>query len=259
MLTSTKNPLIQKIRLLKNNPKERARTGLFILEGVRLCEEALAANALPVHLLYTDNLAPRAQTLLDAFVAAGVQPTLVAPNIMAAVSDTKTSQGLLLVLPNIHLPVPQNADFFLLLDSVRDPGNLGTLFRTSAASGVHAVILLPGCASPFSPKVVRAAMGAHFTVPILEHTWESLPTFLAAEPKPRLYLADGSAKTTYTAANFIRPTALLIGSEAHGISAEAQALPSQGLSIPMANNVESLNAAAAAAILLFEVVRQRQS
>jgi TrmH family RNA methyltransferase len=130
------------------------------------------------------------------------------------------------------------------------------MLRTSAAAGVGAVFLPPGAADAFAPKVVRAGMGAHFRLPIHSLDWDAIREQVATRGL-RVYLADARAGVVCFQADFRSPCALLIGGEAGGASEAGQALAQQSVHIPMPGGSESLNAAAAAAVLLFEVVRQR--
>jgi TrmH family RNA methyltransferase len=176
--------------------------------------------------------------------------------VLAAASDTDTPQGVLAVLTLRSLPDARRPDFVFIPDGVRDPGNLGTMLRTAAAAGAAAAWIPPGTADPYAPKVVRAAMGAHFRLPLEALDWEAIAARLT-ESELHLYLAASGGGLPYTGANFRRPSALVLGSEAEGVSPAGQALEHTTVHIPMPGQAESLNAAAAAAILLFEVVRQR--
>jgi TrmH family RNA methyltransferase len=164
------------------------------------------------------------------------------------------------------LPLPPAPNFALILDGVRDPGNLGTILRTAAAAGVQVVLLPPGSTDPYAPKVVRSAMGAHFRLPVHSLDWDMLRSYLNPPGPglmPAVFLADAAGGQPYTQADLRRPLALVIGGEAAGAGAEMAALAQARLHIPMPGSadtnqpVESLNAAVAAAILMFEVVRQR--
>jgi TrmH family RNA methyltransferase len=179
----------------------------------------------------------------------------VSPAVMKSASNTHTPQGILAVMAQRLLPLPADLDFILLLDAIRDPGNLGTILRTAAAAGVQGIILTPDSVDPFSPKVLRSAMGAHFRLPLLVLAWIEIEALL--KPGVKIYLSDVANSLPYTQADFRSPVALIIGGEAEGAGAEAQLLAERRIHIPMAPGVESLNAAVAAAILMFEVVRQR--
>lgn len=254
VLTSPKNPTIQHIRDLQTRPRARREAGQFVVEGVRLVEEALSAGIIPQTILHTSDVGPRGDTILEGFRARGVAPIPVSESVMQAASDTQTPQGILAVLPIQPRPLPMSPTFFLILDRVRDPGNLGTILRTAAAAGVEALLLPPETADPYAPKVVRAGMGAHFRLPIHTLAWREIQ----AITRPlSVFLADAHGTAAYTDTNFTQPLALVIGGEAHGASADLDALDPTSLRIPMPGGTESLNAAIAAGILMFEVVRQR--
>jgi TrmH family RNA methyltransferase len=146
-------------------------------------------------------------------------------------------------------------NFILIPDQIRDPGNLGTLLRSAAATGVQAVLLPPETTDAFAPKVLRAGMGAHFRVPIREMSWEEIRE-VGKLSGLQVYLAEMNGKSCWET-DLQQPLALIIGSEAEGASDEARNLATQKISIPMAGDVESLNAGAAGSVLMFEVVRQR--
>ena len=225
-----------------------------MIEGVRLVEEAIRAKA-PVQLvLHTDDLDPRGRAALDQLARLGAQIIPVAPRIMAAASDTKTPPGLLAIIPFPAFALPPSS-FVLVLDRLSDPGNLGTLLRTAAAAGVEAVFLMPGTVDAYSPKVVRAAMGAHFHLPITQLLWDELATRLTGL---EVWLAEAREGERYDRVDWRGPCALVIGSEAEGSSAAARRFAPRRVHIPMPGQAESLNAAVAAGVLLFEAARQKK-
>ncbi|HVN55630.1 MAG TPA: RNA methyltransferase [Anaerolineaceae bacterium] len=264
MITSTHNPQIQRVRALLSQAKERREAGAFVVEGVRLLEEAWRAGW-PVELvLYSERLNERGRHLLAQMADSGAQNEEVAAHVLDSLSDTVTSQGILAVLrrPTTQGEFSQRLDFAVIADTIRDPGNLGSLLRTATAAGAQAAILSPGCADVFSPKVIRAGMGAHFSIPILELGWEEIRQ-LVRQPTGSapltVYLADIHASLPYWQADLRRPSAIMVSNEAEGASAEGKALADELVLIPMPGQSESLNAAIAAGILLFDVVRQRSS
>lgn len=256
MITSSQNPKLKLVRSLLSHSKERRQAGAFVAEGVRLVEEALSANWPIRFALYAEGISERGKALVEKLQAADVDVEEVAPNLLKSLSDTETSQGLLAVLHESRLPIPDSPDFLLVPDSIRDPGNLGTLIRTAAAAGVQAVLLPPATTDAFAPKVVRAGMGAHFRLPIRPLGWDELRARLRGL---NVYLADVHAALSYWQADFSAPLALIVGGEAEGASPQARKLASATVSIPMPGEAESLNAAAAGAVLMFEIVRQRSS
>lgn len=255
MITSTKNPRVKQLRALQSRAKARREGGAFIVEGVRLAEEALAAGWHPQAAYTSEDLNPRGRALVETLRTQNIPLETLAPHVMKAASGTETPQGILLVLPMRELPQPEPLDFALVLDRVRDPGNLGTLLRSAAAAGVQAVLLTEGSADPFAPKVVRAGMGAHFRLPI-ETLAPQAALDRCREKGLGLWLAAAGQGLPYQQADLTQPLALVIGGEAHGVGDLLQEA-AEPLHIPMPGGTESLNAAAAGAILLFEIVRQR--
>jgi len=255
VITSTRNPIIQHIRNLQGRTRARRKANAFVIEGIRLVEEALAVGTVPELILYTEDIGERGQEALDRTISLGAKGHLVPPHVLKVASDTRTPQGLLAILPLHPLPIPEQPDFLIVLDKVRDPGNLGTVLRTAAAASVDALFLSPGTADPYAPKVVRAAMGAHFRLPIRSMDWSEIR---AEVLNTQVFLADPKSGIAYTEADFKFPLTLIIGGEAEGANTRAFDLANTGVSIPMPGKTESLNVAAAAAILMFEVVRQRR-
>jgi TrmH family RNA methyltransferase len=254
MITSSHSPKIQLVRTLLGRSKERRSAGAFVAEGVRLVEEALFANWPFKFVLAGQSLGGRGKELLAQLQSNKVAVESVSDDLLHSLSETETTQGILAVLDYVSLPVPNSLSFVLILDQIRDPGNLGTLLRTAAAAGVQAVLLPPETADAFAPKVIRAGMGAHFRLPILSLPWNEISIFLKGL---QIHLAEIKDATTCWQADFRPPLALIIGGEAGGASQPARDLATSRVTIPMSSKTESLNAAVAGAILLFEVVRQR--
>ena len=254
MITSTANPKIKWVRQLQAHSRERREAAAFVVEGVRLVEEALAAGWEAQLVLYTDDLSERGRLVLDGFALRGALLEQVSAEVLHAASDTETPQGLLAVLSQRLLPLPPAPDLVFIPDRVRDPGNLGTMLRTAAAAGVGAVFCPPETVDAFAPKVVRAGMGAHFRLPVHSLDWEAIAHHLAPL---QVFLAAMQEGLAYTRADFRSPLALIVGSEAQGAGPQARRLAHSLVHIPMPGGGESLNAAVAAGILLFEVARQR--
>lgn len=255
MITSTHNSKIQRVRALQSRPKQRRKEQAFVVEGVRLVEEVLASGWTAQFVLFTGELDRRGKSLVGSFTAQDTQVEEVTPQVMRAASDTQTPQGILAVVPMKSLPLPDVLDFILIADGVRDPGNLGTMLRTAAAVGVNAVFTPVGTVDAYAPKVVRAAMGAHFRLSIRSWTWEKISVYLRRSSS-RVYLASPSDGRAYNRIDFHFPLALIVGGEAEGAGESAQELADARVHIPMPGGGESLNAGVAAAVLLFEIVRQ---
>jgi TrmH family RNA methyltransferase len=178
----------------------------------------------------------------------------VSEDVLRFLSDTETPQGVLAVAAFPEFEVVE-CGLSLILDGVRDPGNLGTILRTAQAAGVGRVVTLRGTVDVFSPKVVRGAMGAHFRLPISwDRSWDEVRR--ATEGK-QVLLADPRDGVPYYKVNWALPTVLMVGGEPEGAGAKARALATSTVTIPMGGSVESLNVAVATSILLFEAARQR--
>ena len=254
MITSTQNPKIKLVRQLLTQTKARKKQGAFVLEGIRLLEEAYHSHFAPELLIYTADLDQRGLALVREFESKGVICELTVPNVFSSASDTETPQGILAVYPLISLPIPDRADFLLIADEIRDPGNLGTLMRTALAAGADGVLLPPGTVDPFSPKVVRAAMGAHFHLPVKSVSW---PEIKKITQGLTVYLADMDQGLNLWQPDLTEPLGIIIGGEAHGPGKIARELANKVLHIPMSEKSESINAAAAGAVFLYEIRRQR--
>jgi TrmH family RNA methyltransferase len=258
MITSTQNPRIQWVRRLQSKSKTRQADNVFIIEGVRLIEEAQSANWGLRYIFFTETLGDRGKKLVDTFLGSETKLELVSANVMQAISDTKNPQGILAVVAMKSLPVPDQLDFVLILDRLRDPGNMGAILRTAAAAKVQAVLLTTGSVDVYSPKVLRAGMGAQFRMPIQNKEWIEIKTQIN-NANLHTFLATSDGKVTYHEAEFQRPLALIIGGEADGVSDKIFQSADSRVMIPMPGGGDSLNAAVAAGILLFEIARQRES
>ncbi len=259
MITSNQNPKIKLVRSLLGRSRNRCDAGAFVAEGVRLVEEASAylnkVNLLFRFVLVSSELNNRGKKLVEKLLEQGVEVTEVAPRILQSTSETETSPGILAVLNNFQLPIPDFPNFLLILDSIRDPGNLGTLLRTAAAAGVQTVLLPPETTDAFAPKVVRAGMGAHFRLPIQSLSWTEIHRLICSL-NLSVYLADMNGIPCWQT-DFCKPLVLVVGGEAKGATEFARKLVHAKVSIPMLGKTESLNAAVAGSVLMFEVVRQR--
>lgn len=254
IIESTANLKVKELRSLH---RRSARHGerLFLVEGVRLLEEALQAGvALTLVLYVAERLqeTPRGAALL-ARLAGHPAAFAATPQVLDRAAETVTPQG---VVAAVALPeLPPAAGPILILDQLRDPGNCGTILRTAEAAGAGLVLCAAGTVDPFSPKVVRAGMGAHFRLPLRADVgWAEIAGAVAGR---QVLLAEARGGRPYDAVDWRRPTALIVGGEAAGPSPEARRLATAAVSIPMAGAAESLNAAVAAGILLFEAARQR--
>jgi TrmH family RNA methyltransferase len=253
MITSSQNPKLKLVRALRGRAKERREADAFVVEGVRLVEEAVKANWQFQFVLFSDGLSERGEELVKTLIATQIEVEEVSGDLLQNVGETETPQGILAVLQLSNLPIPDSPNFMLIPDQIRDPGNLGTLLRTATAAGVQAALLPPETTDAFAPKVLRAGMGAHFRLPIHSMTWDEIRGQIK---DMQIYLAEMNGRSCWET-DLSQPLALIVGGEAEGASDEARKLATQKISIPMPGKVESLNAGVAGSVLMFEVVRQR--
>lgn len=258
-ITSKENTRIKEARKLADRAGRTAR-GRLLVEGVRLLADALQSGARPFAVYVVEGAAqrnPALAALLDKLRAADTPLFACTPPVFASLTGTVTPQGIAAEVPLPHLPVPERLSLVLVLDRLRDPGNAGTLLRAAEAAGVGMVIFAAETVDPFNDKVVRAAMGAHFRLPVREcRTWAEVEALLP--PGCALYAADAAGALPYDAVDWQQAAALVIGGEAEGVGADARSR-ARLISIPMLGRAESLNAAMAGTAILFEAARQRRS
>ena len=180
MISSYQNPKIKLLRTLAGRPKERHEANAFLAEGVRLGRRSFAANWPFQFVLYSDELSERGKELIEKLEDKKIDVEKVEGRLLQSLSETETSQGIIAVLKDFQLPIPQSPNFVFIPDSIRDPGNLGTLLRTADAAGVQAVLIPPETTDAFAPKVLRAGMGAHFRLPIQTMRWDEIREYVSA-------------------------------------------------------------------------------
>jgi len=256
MITSLQNDRVKLVRALQSSGRSRRKENRVVLEGVRLVGDAFAAGTIPDFLFYTQDITAESQRLLAMLQERHIPYLEVSAEVMTHMADTQTPQGILAVVALPELEIPKSINIALILDGVADPGNLGTILRTAAAASVDGVFLAPGCVDPFNPKVLRSGMGAHFRLPIVRLNWNDISQRLGKLP---IYLADADGDKRYHEVDWTQPSALIIGGEARGAEMEARQRANAIISIPMGNAAESLNAAVATGVILFEMRRQRES
>lgn len=253
MITSNQNSKIKLVRALLGRAKERHEAEAFVAEGVRLVEEAVKANWTCRFALYDETLSKRGMSQVESLKSRGVDVEEVSASVMKSISETEAPQGILAVLEQTQLPLPDSPNFILIPDQIRDPGNLGTLLRSAAAAGVQTVLIPPETTDAFAPKVLRSGMGAHFRLPIHSMNWEEIAK---ATTDMKIYVADMDGSSCWEM-NLSKSVALIVGNEAEGASESARKLANGKISIPMSGETESLNAGVAGSVLMFEVLRQR--
>lgn len=255
MITSRTNAQVKYIRRLQAERRFRHDEGAFVVEGTRWLRE-LARDATIPRAVYATPSWMETEEGQALAAALAVDVILVDEPVMAAMSDTETAPGVLAVLAVAPRPLPAQPTLLLILDALNNPGNLGTILRTAAAAGADGVLLGPGSVDPYNPKAVRGSMGALLRLPVLAANWEVIHRLVS---DMAVWLAAAGDGASYTAVDWRPPSAILIGSEARGASAPGERLATGRVTIPMHDDTESLNAAMAAGILLFEAARQRTS
>ena len=242
-ITGRKNPLLQQVRRLLTSKKERQTSGMFVADGTKLLQEAVKWWPGLDTVILSDGV--------EADLPETVKVVRVPEDIMAWISPMETPQGALFLcrLPDKSAFVPKPG--MLLLDGIQDPGNLGTILRTADALDIP-VALLEGCADPYSHKVVRASMGAVFRKVVVQTTWETAQTAFATENIPIAVTALSDKAVDLRSAD-LNAAAVVIGSEGQGVRKEILESATQELIIPMNAHCESLNAAIAAAIVMWQM------
>ena len=242
-ISSRKNPLLQQVKKLLSSRKERERAGLFAADGTKLLEEAVKYDRGLDTVILSDGV--------DVAVPDHVRLIRVPEDVMASISPMETPQGALFLCR-----LPEKTDFvpkrgMLVLDGIQDPGNVGTILRTADALEVP-VVLLEGCADPYSHKVVRASMGAVFRTPVIQSTWAEVSAACREAGIPVAVTALSERASDIRNAD-LKQMAVVIGSEGRGVRQEILEAADAELIIPMNPRCESLNAAIAAAIVMWQM------
>jgi TrmH family RNA methyltransferase len=253
-ITSRDNPRLKEAVRLIASSRERRKAGRCVLEGEHLVAAYCQRIGMPESLIVADTAQerPEVQAILASVPAA--RTLIVVGAAWDELAQVPAAVGVLAVVPKPQPRVRRAADFCLLLEDVQDPGNAGSILRTAAAAGVEQVFLSPQCAFAWSPKVLRAAQGAHFHLEIYEDV-DLAPW--ARDYRGKVAAAVAAGGEPLYAVDLTGPIAIAIGNEGAGLSAALLAASRVTVSIPMPGGFESLNAAAAAAVCLFECVRQR--
>lgn len=256
MITSTSNPQVKNLQQLAKKARARNEQGVFLVEGIKMFQEAPKDKIQNVYIsksLYEE----KGQAFLG-----GQQAEVLDDRVFAAVSDTKSPQGILCVLEQYHYKIEnilcRRDPHLLLLENLQDPGNLGTIMRTAEGAGVDGIILSRDCVDMYNPKTIRSTMGSVYRMPFLYA--DSLDEILMSlkEKGIHTYAAHLEGKHCYDQEDYRRGCAFLIGNEGNGLSEELSRKADVWVRIPMHGKLESLNAAVAASILMYEVDRQRR-
>ncbi|MBQ8947618.1 MAG: RNA methyltransferase [Lachnospiraceae bacterium] len=257
MISSLTNAAVRHITLLQSKEKSRREEGLYITEGVRMFAE-VPADRLDSVYVTEDFLSGASFETGERLARTGYE--LVSDDVMKKMSDTMTPQGILCVVKAADHSLEEILDagsLFCILDGLQDPGNLGTIFRTAEAAGVAGVIMSRDTVSIYNPKSVRSTMGTLFRMPFVyvDDTVEAIHMLQAGGISVFASALDGAK--AYTDCDYRTASAFVIGNEGAGVSARVQNAADERVFIPMEGSVESLNAAIAASVLLYEAHRQR--
>jgi TrmH family RNA methyltransferase len=261
-ITAFSNPLVKRVRNLRDK-RHRREEGLFLAEGLRILTEAREAGRLPDYLFFAAESAghPLVVVLIEAVEAVGGEAIETNRDILHKLSGKDNPQTVLGVYREFATALQAidraAASIWFVAQSLRDPGNLGTILRTGDAVGAGGVILIDECVDPFSVEAVRASMGALFTQHIATARWEAFLPWFRAGPGQLVGLSLDT-DTDYKAARYDAPTFLLVGNEAHGLPPDYAAACDRLVRIPMLGKADSLNAAIATAVMAYEVLGQQR-
>lgn len=260
-INSPSHPLLKAFSKLQNSRRYRKKAGRIALEGPNLVTEALKAGLSPEVVFFSDEYYKNVGRSIAAGLPGSVRQYIMSPRLFKKIADTEAPQPVAAIFyynRNVfERELYRPPGLALLLDRLQDPGNMGTIIRTAAGAGAEVVYYTAGSTDPFGPKVLRATAGAVFHLRLEE---VSDPLQLIGELKKgglQVAAAAAGAENLYWKVDFRPPTALIVGNEAGGIAAELLLEADLRVAIPLHGKVESLNAAAAAAVLLYEIVRQR--
>ena len=257
MITSTANAQVKALSKLIKNARARRQQQLYVVEGIRMFRETPKERIGKVYVSESFAKDPAHEGVFE-----GTDWEMLSDSVFAAVSDTKTPQGVLCVMKQYHYSLDDLAGkkhpFLMILENLQDPGNLGTILRTAEGAGVDGVILSRTSVDIYNPKTIRATMGSIYRMPFLyvDQLEEILP-----ELKRRgiqTYAAHLQGKNCYDEENYKEGTAFLIGNEGNGLTEGLSNCADVWIRIPMHGKLESLNAAVAASVLMYEVCRQRR-
>ena len=260
-ITAFSNPLVKRIRNLREK-RHRREEGLFLAEGLRILAEAEEAGCLPMWIFYAAEMRnhPLVLRLARTCEAAGGEAIETNVDILHKLSGKDNPQTVLGVYAEFDTALERidrsSADIWMVAQSLRDPGNLGTILRTGDAVGAGGLILVDDCVDPFSVEAVRASMGALFTQTIAQASWAEFLAWLRAGPGSLVALSLRT-EIDYRAPRYPSPTFLLVGNEARGLPAEYEDACDLRVKLPMLGKADSLNAAIATAVMAYEVAGQR--
>lgn len=262
MITSTSNAKVKYLVNLKKKRKERDRENVFLVEGIRMFREVPADKLKEVYV--SESFYKKERSLVDEVAGRGrVRVEVLADNVFSHVSDTITPQGVLCVVEHMNYSLEQvlsNGEIphLMVLDNLQDPGNLGTIIRTSEGAGVTGIVMSKETVDIYNPKVIRSTMGSIYRMPF--YYAEDLLKAIEEMKKRNIstYAAHLEGKHAYDEEDYKKACAFFIGNEGNGLRDEVAKAADIYIRIPMCGQVESLNAAIAASVLMFEAARQRR-
>jgi len=262
MITSLSNPTIKQIRKLRER-KERQQSGLFFVEGLRIVGEALDSNWHIELLIYSPTLLNSlfGQQLIEKFQTSGGRVLPVSEEVFISLSSKDGPQGIAAVIhqkwTELEDIVPQDEEIWVALDSVADPGNLGTILRSNDAAGARGVILLDQCTDPYDPISIRASMGAVFNQVLIRASFQQFANWKKIHSIPVIGTSD-KAKIDYHFFDYPIRMVLLMGSERDGLQEKHFAICDEMVAIPMLGKSDSLNLAVATALCVYEIYNKRR-
>ena len=257
MITSTSNPQVKHLLQLQKKSKARNEEGVFVVEGLRMFVEVPKERVEKVYVSETFYYKKKHELSWEEFPL-----EILSDSVFKHVSDTQTPQGVLCIVKRKQYDLGTLLDIenphFMVLDNLQDPGNLGTIVRTAEGAGVDAVFMSRDCVDIYNPKTIRSTMGSIYRMPTIyvEDTVKLLELF--KEKGIKSYAAHLDGKNSYDKEDYRTGTAILIGNEGNGLRDEVSNKADIWVRIPMEGQVESLNAAIAASVFMFEVARQRR-
>lgn len=259
VITSKDNELIKHIRKLKEK-KYRDEFGEFIVEGAKMIEEAIHEKAQIRHIIVCDDCKTESSmTQEQLYDIAKYECVYVTEKVFHLITEVKAPQGIMAVIEKptqIEDKIDYRANHFLLLDNIQDPGNIGTILRTADSLNMKQIIVSPGTADCYNSKVVRSTMGAIFRVKVMEKELEKVIKEMRKR-KIKVYATDLKTEQTIYDVDY-KKSAIVIGNEANGVSQNILKLADESIKIPMTGKTESLNAAVATGIILYEMNRNKK-
>lgn len=255
VITSTSNNQVRQLALLQKKSKERTARDVFVVEGIKMFREVPRERL--VHTYVSESFYQKNQELFSDLP----QVTLLSDRVFESVSDTKTPQGLLCLVRQYHYELQDlmgERPLIMVLENIQDPGNLGTILRTAEGAGVTGILLSDGCVDIYNPKVIRSTMGSVYRMPFYYSGSLREDLLSLKERGVSVYAAHLKGVSWHDSQDYCAPSAFLIGNESRGLTPETASLADTYIRIPMCGRVESLNAAVAASILMYEANRQRR-